>query len=211
MSAAPRATLYYSHNLNPRVAVAVARHLQAPLDFVRADPRGRDGDWFGALNPNTLVPVLVEPDGRGLWETDAIALRLSRRYSPGFWPAGEPGEEVQQWVSWSAHHFTRAGGVLYFERIIVPRHLPRAPDTAAIAAAEADFAGLAALLDAHLDGRDWLVGAQPTYADFRVASALPFADEAGLPLAACPRVRDWHARLWALPAWREPFAGLGDA
>jgi glutathione S-transferase len=31
--------LYYSHNLNPRVAVAVARYLQSPLEYVRASPR----------------------------------------------------------------------------------------------------------------------------------------------------------------------------
>jgi glutathione S-transferase len=30
---------YYSTNLNPRVAVAVARHLQSPVEYVFASPR----------------------------------------------------------------------------------------------------------------------------------------------------------------------------
>src|SRR5690606_40076174 len=78
-------TLYYSHNLNPRVAVAVARHLRAQLRFVRAEPMGRDREAFRAINPNTRVPVLVEP-ALTLWETDAIAMRLAARFAPDFWP-----------------------------------------------------------------------------------------------------------------------------
>jgi len=72
------ATLYYSTNLNPRVVVAVARHLNSPVDFIRASPRDpRNEDAFRPINPNTLVPVLVEGD-KSLWETDAIACRLSQ-------------------------------------------------------------------------------------------------------------------------------------
>ena len=71
--------LYYSPNLNPRVAVAAARHLAVPLDYVAAQPRHPDHtEAFRALNPNRLVPVLVE-DGKSLWETDAIVCRLSAR------------------------------------------------------------------------------------------------------------------------------------
>lgn len=47
----------------------------------------------------------------------------------------------------------------------------------------AEFAVAAALLDQVLSGRDWLVGSDVSYADFRVATVLPFADLAGLPLA----------------------------
>jgi glutathione S-transferase len=65
--------LYYSTNLNRRVAVAVTRHLASPVEFVRASPRDpRFEEAFRPLNPNTLVPVLVEGD-KSLWETDAIA------------------------------------------------------------------------------------------------------------------------------------------
>jgi hypothetical protein len=72
--------LYYSTNLNPRVAVAVARHLKSPVEFVRASPRDpRYEEAFRPINPNTLAPVLVEGD-RSYWETDAIAwVDLSRR------------------------------------------------------------------------------------------------------------------------------------
>jgi glutathione S-transferase len=35
--------LYYSNNLNPRVAVAVAKFLASPVDFVRANPANPRG------------------------------------------------------------------------------------------------------------------------------------------------------------------------
>lgn len=199
-------TLYYSHNLNPRVAVAVARHLRAQVDFVRAEPMGRDRDAFRPINPNTRVPVLVEP-ARTLWETDAIAMRLAGLLDDTFWPPGRR-EEVMQWVSWSAHHFTRAADVLYFEHIIVPRYFDRSPDQAAVDAAAADFRTFAAILDDVLAERTWLVGDALTYADFRVASVLPFAEAARLPLASFRNIRAWHARLEAIDAWRDPFDGL---
>ena len=68
-----------------------------------------------------------------------------------------------------------------------------------------------AVLDQMLTGRDWLVGDRLSYADFRVASALPFAAAAGLPLAEFPQVQRWHDQLLVIDAWRDPFAGLEGA
>jgi len=199
-------TLYYSHHLNPRVAVAVARHLQAPVEFVRIEPMGRDREAFRSINPNTRVPVLVEGK-RTLWETDAIAMRLAGLLDESFWPP-ERRDEVMQWVSWSAHHFTRAGDAFYFEHIIVPRYFDRPVDRKVLDEAEADFRTFGAILDEHLADRTWLVGGALTYADFRVASVLPFAAEARLPLAPFRNIQAWYARLDAIDAWRDPFAGL---
>lgn len=199
--------LFYTPNLNPRVAVAVARHVEAPVTFVRADPMGAERELFRPINPNTLAPILVEDGRPPLWETDAIALRLSLQYRPDFWPA-EHQVDVMRWVSWSAHHFTLAGGTFYFENIIVPQFMGREPDEVLLASAEQDFIRFAEVLDDVLAERRWLINGQPTYADFRVASALPFADRAHLPLADFSNIRRWHDRLNEFDAWREPFAGL---
>lgn len=198
--------LYYSHNLNPRVAVAVARHLDSPVRYVRADPMGKDKDWFRPINPNTRVPVLVE-NGRSLWETDAIAMRLSALAGGDFWPE-DRREEVMMWVSWSGYHLIRAGDVFYFENIIVARYFDRDPDEQLLAGAGADFANHAKVLDDALAGRTWLVGDRPTYADFRAASVLPFASEAKLTLEGFDNIRRWHDRLMQIDAWRDPFSGL---
>jgi glutathione S-transferase len=71
-----------------------------------------------------------------------------------------------------------------------------------------EFATSAAILEGRLSAADWLIGGEVTYADFRVACILPFADLAGLPLADFPRVEAWHARLMEIPAWLDLFEGL---
>jgi glutathione S-transferase len=175
--------LYYSHNLNPRVAVAVARHLSAPVEFVRASPRNGAAaeETFRAINPNALVPVLVEGQTR-IWETDAIACRLSSVAKSDFWPTGEALPELIMWLSWSAHHFTAAGGAFYFENIIKPKHMKLPADQTILASAGEDFHRFARVLDETLAGRDWLIQGRMTFADFRVATILPFAEAAALPI-----------------------------
>jgi glutathione S-transferase len=200
--------LYYSHNLNPRVAVAVARHLKSPVEYVRARPRHPDNtEAFRAINPNALVPVLVEGERR-IWEADAIACRLSAIAGSDFWRTGGDTPEMVLWVSWSAHHLTSAAGVLYFDRLIRPTFSDRGADPAVIAEALNNFRTYASVLDGELAGRTWLVGNRLSYADFRVATSLPFADGAGLPLAEFPNVKRWHDRLLEIDAWRDPFDGL---
>ena len=70
--------LYFSRNYNPRLAMAVARHLQAPVTYEFAEPfRPGQAARFLAMNPNQSIPILTEDDGTTLWEADAIAC-LSR-------------------------------------------------------------------------------------------------------------------------------------
>ena len=115
--------LYYSENLNPRVAVAVARHLKSPVAYERASPRDpRQQDAFRAINPNTLVPVLVDGTDR-LWETDAIACKLSRLAQSDFWRTDSSAPEMIMWISWGTHHLSNAASILYWQNFIRP-HLP---------------------------------------------------------------------------------------
>ncbi|MET0436324.1 MAG: glutathione S-transferase family protein [Devosia sp.] len=198
-------TLYYTHNINPRVAVAVARHLKSPVELVRYEPMGADREAFLPLNPNSLAPLLVE-DGKPLWEADAISLRLSRLAGGAFWP-DEHAVEMMMWVSWSAHHFTNAGAALVWHNFTA-RSFMGDPDPGVVEETTNDFKRFAAILDSTLAGRDWLVGDRLTYADFRVASSLPFAERGLIPLEPYANIRAWHERLNQIDAWRDPFAGL---
>jgi glutathione S-transferase len=200
--------LYYSQNLNPRVAVAVARYLGSPVQYIRASPRNpQQEDAFRSINPNTLVPVLVEED-RTLWETDAIACRLSALAASDFWRTGEQQVDMIKWISWGTHHLTNAASVLYWHRIIVPTFSDEVAEPQVLENALNDFRRFAAILDTHLGGKTWLVGDRISYADFRVATSLPFAAGAGLPVDEFPQVRRWNEQLLAIDAWRAPFAGL---
>jgi glutathione S-transferase len=208
--------LYYSKNLNPRVAVAVARYLKSPVEYVFATPRHPDHeDAFRSINPNTLVPVLVEGD-RTLWETDAIACRLSTLAGSDFWRTDELQPEMIMWSSWASSHLNSAAGTLYFYNVVVPKMTPGAdrgapiapPNPAVLQEALRDFRHFAGILNDKLDGRIWLLGDSLSYADFRAATALPFAQGAGLPVSDFPNIKRWHDQLWAMDAWRAPFDDL---
>jgi glutathione S-transferase len=200
--------LYYTHNLNPRVAVAVARHLGSPVEYVRASPRDpAQEEAFRPINPNTLCPVLVE-EGGTLWEADAIACRLSMLANSDFWRSGDELPQMIMWISWGTHHLTRAADPAYFDRVVRPSFSDVPGDQAQIEEGLRNFEKFAGILDDTLCDRDWLVGGRLSYADFRVATSLPFADAAGLPLEPFANLRKWHARLMEIEAWREPFDGL---
>ncbi len=201
--------LYYSENLNPRVAVAVARYLGSPVEYIAASPRDPGNTAaFRAINPNALVPVLVDGERR-IWEADAIACRLSRLAGSDFWRTGDDAPEMILWLSWAAYQFNQAGGALYFDRLIRPRFGLEPADPKLIDEAMGNLRAYAKVLDGELANREWLLGDRLSYADFRVATPLPFADGAGMPVAEFRNIARWNDQLMAIDAWRDPFAGLG--
>ncbi len=201
-------TLYFSRNPNPRLAVAVARHLASPLRLEWAAPLAPDQtERFRALNPSLRVPILAE-DGGSLWEADAIACRLSQLAGSDFWRSGAEQPDMIRWISWSRDHFMRGCDMVHFERGTKLRYGLGTLDEARVAEGLALFHASAAVLDEQLRDRDWLLPGGLSYADFRMATFLPFNDVARLPLAEHPPVQAWHQRLMALPAWADPFAGL---
>lgn len=53
--------LFFSRNPNPRLAVAVARYLDANVEFEFASPLAPgEAERFRPLNPNLLLPILVD-------------------------------------------------------------------------------------------------------------------------------------------------------
>lgn len=207
-------TLYYSINLNPRLCVAAARFLQAPIRYEEAAPLAPgQAERFAPLNPNLRVPILQMDDGSTLWECDAIVCKLARLAGkPEFFPDGEQLPELIRWLSWTAKHWGRATSAFYFQHIVVPRYrLPVVPE-AEMQGYAGEVARLAPILDAHLAGRTWVLGGDtPTYADFRVGDIFPFEQDAQLDFSAFPNIRRLSEQLNALPGWAAPFEGLPSA
>ena len=204
--------LYWFDTVNPRKACAVAKYLQSPVEFVHVDlGRGahRRPEYL-ALNPNGKVPTLVDGE-RTLWEANAIMCHLAARADSDLWPQDDRQIEVIRWLSWDLAHFYRNGSSLYFEYIIKPRFGLGDLDPGEVKRATAEWRRLAAILDGHLHDRRWLVGHDITIADFAVASVLPYAERASIPLDEFPNVRRWHDRLNELDAWREPYPALPEA
>ncbi|WP_241201097.1 glutathione S-transferase family protein [Lysobacter enzymogenes] len=199
--------LYYYESPNARTACAVARHVGAPVEFVRIElKRGEHRrPEFLAINPNGKVPVLVDGDTT-VWESPAIAAHLAQKTGSPLWPAS-PAQQVEllRWTHWGAAHFNRHAGALFFERVAKPIFGLGAPDAATVAEADKHLRHFAKVLDAHLRERPYLLGDALSTADFAVAAMLPWAQAAQLPLDGYAHLGRWSARIEALPAWRQPY------
>ena len=201
--------MYYSYNLNPRLCVAVSRHLGISMEYrhLRKIPAEERAE-VAAANPMGRVPVLLEQGRPPLWETDAITCRLSMLAGSDFWRQGEAQIEMIRWISWATMHLNRAADPLYFNYVAMPTFTDKRLPPAELERSLAEWRRYMPILDSALAERDWLVDSALSYADFRAACVLPFADQARLPLGDFPNVARWHDRLMELPAWNDPFDGL---
>lgn len=200
--------LLFSRNPNPRLAVAVARHLDANVEFEFAAPLAPgQAERYRPLNPTLFLPILVYGE-KSLWEADAVACKLSRDAGSNFWRTGDDEPDMIRWLSWGKENFVRACDIVHFERGTKQRYGIGPIDQEEVETGLKRFHKAAALLEAELSGRNWLVGDAISYADFRMATILPFNDVARLPLSDYPSVSRWYGRLEELDAWRNPFAGL---
>jgi glutathione S-transferase len=201
-------TLYYSRNPNPRLALAAARHLHAPVTFEWASPFDpAQSERFRALNPSLRIPILVE-NGASLWEADAIACRLSMMTGSDFWRMDGEMPDMIRWISWGKANFVHACDIVSFEYGTKQRYGIGPVDPVKVAEGDALFAQSAAQLNAHLQGREFLLASGLSYADFRMAAFLPFNQVACLPLHDYAHVARWHQRLLDIEAWADPFRGL---
>lgn len=200
--------LLFSRNPNPRLAVAVARYLNAPVEFEFAAPFAPgQAERYRPLNPNLSIPILVY-GGKSLWEADAIACRLSRDCRSNFWRTGDDEPDMIRWISWGKENFVRACDIVHFERGTKLRYKLGELDEARVAEGLEFFHRASSILDGRLAAAKWLLGDSLSYADFRMATFLPFNDAAQLPLGDYPSLCHWYRQLEAIDAWRDPFEGL---
>ena len=202
-------TLYFSRNPNPRLGLAVARYLGAPVSAVFASYSNPDQRAvLEPLNPNGLLPVLSKTDGPALWETDAIACYLSRSIGSNFWRQDDDQPDMMRWIIWGHQKFVAACDLVNWERATKPRYGIGPTDQAGVDQGLRDFRAFSAILSDALADRHFLLGETPSYADFRMATFLPYLLENRLPIDEFPILAAWNDRLNAIPAWADPFDGL---
>ena len=198
--------LYISHvSPNSRKARAVARHIGIEHDEVIVDLKAgeQNSKDFLALNPNGLVPVLV--DGKTvLFESNAIAYYLADKGKSDLLPPGAAARaDVVKWLSWEGWHLAHPVLDLAFERVIKPMLKMGPPDESIVKKSLEGFARFGGVLNGELGKREWVAGSNLTIADFCLGACFTFATPSGLPLEQTPHVRRWLQALDELPAWRD--------
>ena len=179
------------------------------------------GSAYLALNPNGLIPVLVDGD-LVLYETAAICLYLADlRPDAGVMPPpGTPTRgEATKWLVWMAttlqttlmHHF-------YPARVLGDAYLAAHADVAAHVSAQAQtqVGALLGQIEAQLarHGGDWLLpGDRPTVPDYYGLMLCRwtrgFQGEASPPARNRPGLAPWLQRLLARPEVQRTWAAEG--
>jgi glutathione S-transferase len=203
--------------------------LTARLVEERAWERRTD---FLKLNPAGTTPVLLEdgaPPVPGaaiiaeyLNETHLDETRGDRPPRPRLMPA-EPGArvEVRRLMSWfNDKLFAEVSGPIVMERVY-KRFIPVAegggsPDTETLRAARSNIKYHLAYIGWLVRSRDWLAGADLTYADLAAAAHLSAADYLGdVPWNEDETAKTWYARVKSRPSFRgllaETLPGLAPA
>lgn len=162
---------------------------------------------FLALNPFGQVPVL-DDDGTVVSDSNAILVYLARKLGRAEWlPVDAEGEAaVQRWLSVAAGELAYGPAAARLVTVFGAKFNPEE----VIGRAHT----LLGRLEAHLAGRDWLVGQHPTIADVALYSYLARAPEGNVDLSGYANVNAYLRRIEALPGF-VPFvqtpAGLTAA
>ena len=168
------------------------RYERQTMDVVN---RSNRPEVLGGLNPSLRVPTLVLDDGRPLGESGAILWYFGEgtRFVPE-----DPYERAQvlQWMFFEQYDLEPAIAVARFWVAYSGR-----PDDFADQLPAKIKAGnrVLAALDAHLDGREWVVGDAMSLADVALYGYTHVAPEGGFDLHPYPAVRAWVKRVASEP------------
>ncbi len=170
------------------------------VDFAKGEHKSAA---YLAINPNGAVPTLVDGDF-ALSESRAIMQYLAaQKPESGLLPRDEKARaDVTRWQFWDAAHWSPALAAIAFERILKAMMNLGAPDMAKIEDNLKSFRRFGAVLNARLDGKQYVVGNALTVADLTLASSLMYAKQAEIPVAEFPNVEAWFGRITALDGWK---------
>lgn len=152
-------------------------------------------DDFLAKNRFGQVPVLEDGE-TVIADSNAILVYLADRYDvSNTWLPLDPvaGAEVQRFLSIAAGAVASGPAAARLVNVFgATLDHKRAIELAR---------NVLGVLDGHLEGRDWLVGAGPTIADVANYAYIAHAPEGDVSLASYPNVRAWLSRIEALPGF----------
>lgn len=132
------------------------------IPYERIDAGGTFGRTqepaYLAMNPNSRVPTIEEPDGFSLWESNAILRYLVATRTPGdpVHPAApKPRADVERWMDWQLASLNAPMALLFSTHIRTPE---AQRDQAAAGRARDEAEALWTILDRQLAGREYVAG-----------------------------------------------------
>lgn len=162
----------------------------------------RDPQWRATTNEMGEVPIIAI-DGKQLTQSGVILTYLAEK-TGHFAPKSEDDRlEALRWILFDNHKFT---GYLATYRFL-KSFLPKEPSPDVLAFLKGRCKAAFAIVDGHLKDRAFLLGAEPTIADFSLAGyAFYPPEETGFDFAQThPNIHAWRERIRAIPGFAGPY------
>jgi glutathione S-transferase len=204
---------YFPGNASLIVHIAL-EEIGAPFELKyvdRARAAHKAADYL-ALNPNGLIPVLVDRRGDGaplvLYETAAICMHLADTHPAiGLLPGLGTAERAHayKWLAWLTNTLHASLGLYFYPE----RWADDAAGASVLRAhAEAKIGGLLDHLDAEFarHGGPWLLGSAFSVADPYAFVLCRWTRGFDRPARSLPHLKPWLDRMLARPAVRRAFA-----
>jgi glutathione S-transferase len=178
------------------------------LELAEADWEAKFVDYFNGetrtpeyrrINVMGEAPVL-EHAGQRLTQSGAILDYLIERFRRYGWKDDAERREILRWLLWDNHKLTGYTATYRFLRV-----LAASPDKAVTEEFRKRAEAAWKVLDAHLGGRNYIVGDRLTIADLSACGYLFFDDELGVDWKDYPGIHEWLARIRAEPRWKHPY------
>ncbi len=169
------------------------------IDFFKGQTRG--DDYRGELNVMGEAPVLIDGDVT-LSQSGVIQTYLSEKTGKFGGKTPEEKLEILRWILWDNHKLSSQAGVTRFLMNFVPED--KRPQEV-ITFTKGRLKSAYQVLDAHLTGRDWIVGRDVTNADLTCCGYLFYPEPFGFQREDWPHIDAWLTRISALPGWKHPY------
>ena len=189
---------------NSRKVLAVVNHTGIDVDIEYLDLFAGDTHQpdYTALNPNSMVPTLLDGDLK-LWESNAIIQYLADK-------AGDEAlypknlilrADIARWQCWELAHFNQAFGTLALESVAKPNFFDTQGNPALIDCAKEQLERFSLVLNAHLQGRTYMVGDAITLADYSMIHVEFFKEMIPFDWSSFPHLNDYFERMRQSPHW----------
>lgn len=167
------------------------------VDYFQGETRGET--YRERVNELGEVPVL-EHEGRRLTQSGAILTYLAR-HTGRFGGRDEREQlEVLRWLLFDNHKFTS-----YYATLRWMVGIQKAGDPAVIEFLRGRALGTFAIVEKHLAAHAFMLGGQPTIADFSMVGYHYFDEETGIDRRTFPNILAWTRRIADLPGWKGPY------
>ncbi|GLT09465.1 thiol:disulfide oxidoreductase [Sulfitobacter porphyrae] len=163
--------------------------------------QGRSPEFRNDLNIMGEAPVMIDGDVR-LTQSGVIQDYISEKTGKFGGRDAAERREILRWVLWDNHKLSSQAGMTRFLMNFLPEDKRPAE---VIGFMLGRLKAAYAVLDAHLAGRDWIVGDGVSNADLTCCGYLYYPEPFGFDRSAWPNIDAWLTRLSEQPGWKAPY------